>query len=100
MGPSRFQLRPHDSGVGTCHCASSTVMIHTSLSRREMLAALAAAGLGPFAFSRVAFTRIGLQLYTLRRVITQDVDGTLSAVARMGYKEVETAGYANKTPAD
>ena len=65
-----------------------------------MLAAVVAAGFGPFVFPRAAFARIGLQLYTLRRVITQDVDGTLSAVARMGYKEVETAGYANKTPAE
>ncbi len=36
---------------------------------------------------------IGLQLYTLRDVIMKDVKGTLSAVAGMGYKEVETYGY-------
>lgn len=38
---------------------------------------------------------IGLQLYTLRDVIMQDVKGTLSAVAAMGYNEVETFGYNN-----
>ena len=75
-------------------------MIHTSLSRREMLAVLAAAGLGPFALPRAAFGRIGVQLYTVRRLAGQDLDGTLSAIARLGYKEVETAGYYGKTPAD
>jgi sugar phosphate isomerase/epimerase len=75
-------------------------MIHASLSRREMLAAIAAAGFGRWARSNAAFARIGLQLYTLRRLITQDLDGTLSAVARMGYSEVETAGYGSKTPAE
>lgn len=38
---------------------------------------------------------IGLQLYTLRDVIMQDVKGTLSSVAAMGYNEVETFGYNN-----
>ena len=33
---------------------------------------------------------IGLQLYTLRDVIMSDVKGTLSAIASMGYTEVET----------
>ena len=75
-------------------------MIHTSLSRRELLAALAVAGVGPFALPRAALSRIGVQLYTLRRLAGQDLDGTLSAVAKLGYKEVETAGYYNKTPAD
>ena len=36
---------------------------------------------------------IGLQLYTLRDVIMSDVKGTLSAIASMGYTEVETYGY-------
>ncbi len=36
---------------------------------------------------------IGLQLYTLRQVIMKDVKGTLSAVAEMGYTQVETYGY-------
>lgn len=37
----------------------------------------------------------GLQLYTLRDVIMGDVKGTLSAVAAMGYNEVETFGYGD-----
>ncbi len=38
---------------------------------------------------------IGLQLYTLRDVIMNDVKGTLKAIADMGYTEVETYGYAD-----
>jgi sugar phosphate isomerase/epimerase len=75
-------------------------MNYTSLSRRELLAALAAAGLGPFVIPRAEFKRIGLQLYTLRRLAGQDLDGTLAGVAKVGYKEVETHTYYGKTPAD
>lgn len=40
---------------------------------------------------------IGLQLYTLRREMAQDFDGTLSRVAELGYQEVEFAGYFDKS---
>ncbi|MVN75218.1 TIM barrel protein [Hymenobacter sp. HMF4947] len=39
---------------------------------------------------------VGLQLYTLREYIGQDVKGVLAKVARAGYKEVETYGYSPK----
>jgi len=35
---------------------------------------------------------IGLQLYTVRSVMTSDPDGTLAAIAAIGYEEVELAG--------
>ena len=38
--------------------------------------------------------KIGLQLYTLRDTIGQDPKGVLQKVARFGYKEIETYGYA------
>lgn len=38
---------------------------------------------------------IGLQLYTLRDVIMNDVKGTLDKVASWGYTEVETYGYGD-----
>jgi sugar phosphate isomerase/epimerase len=41
---------------------------------------------------------IGLQLYTVRSVIAQDVEGTLRALAGIGYKEVEFAGLYGNTP--
>ncbi|GGD49434.1 sugar phosphate isomerase [Paenibacillus nasutitermitis] len=37
--------------------------------------------------------KIGLQLYTLRDVLSHDFNGTLREVAAMGYEGVEFAGY-------
>lgn len=45
-------------------------------------------------FARPAALKIGLQLYTLRETIGQDVKGMLAKVARAGYTEVETYGYS------
>jgi sugar phosphate isomerase/epimerase len=42
--------------------------------------------------------KIGLQLYTVRKEMEKDVEGTLAKVAGIGYKEVEFAGYFNRTP--
>lgn len=44
-------------------------------------------------------TRIGLQLYTVRDLMGRDVPRTLEKVARVGYREVEFAGYFGETPA-
>lgn len=44
--------------------------------------------------------RIGLQLYTVRREMERDFDGTLARVAAIGYNEVEFAGYFGRSPAD
>ena len=43
--------------------------------------------------------KIGLQLYTLRGEMRRDLPGTLAAVAAIGYREVEFAGYFDRTPA-
>lgn len=40
---------------------------------------------------------VGLQLYTVRQDLAKDFDGTLRQVAAIGYREVEAAGYYNKT---
>jgi sugar phosphate isomerase/epimerase len=42
--------------------------------------------------------RVGLQLYTVRDLMKQDFDGTVAGVAKLGYKEVEFAGYYGKSP--
>lgn len=68
----------------------------------ELLAA-GAAGLGARPSSLVPRppTRlgpIGLQLYTVRDLLKQDFDRTLSRVAAIGYREVEFAGYFDHTP--
>lgn len=48
---------------------------------------------------------IGVQLYTVRDQMDQDLEGTLAKIAEIGYKEVEIAGYADgqyykRTPAE
>ena len=48
---------------------------------------LARAKLGP----------IGIQLYTVRRELAKDVEGTLAKLAAIGYREVEFAGYPEGT---
>ena len=72
-----------------------------AINRREFLSATlttitAASVLG----SRVSFAatqhraeNIGVQLYTVRDAMQQDMDGTLAKVAAIGYKEVELAGF-------
>jgi sugar phosphate isomerase/epimerase len=37
--------------------------------------------------------KMGLQLYTVRAPMKQDVDGTLKQIAALGYEEVETYGF-------
>src|SRR6266699_1269701 len=43
-------------------------------------------------------SKIGLQLYTVRRELEKDFEGTLAKVAALGFSEVEFAGYFNRTP--
>lgn len=42
--------------------------------------------------------RIGVQLYSVRRLMQEDFVGTLEAVAAIGYDEVEFAGYFDREP--
>jgi sugar phosphate isomerase/epimerase len=76
--------------------------------RREFLRSaggLFAAGalLGPSALARTTASRddklgqLGLQLYGVRHLMDQDVEGTIAAVAAIGYREVELAGLHKKT---
>lgn len=41
---------------------------------------------------------IGLQLYTVRSLMQDDLEGTLASVAEIGYREVEFAGYFDRDP--
>jgi sugar phosphate isomerase/epimerase len=72
--------------------------------RRTFLATLGAAAVAIAASrpatpaSRRKLKRVGLQLYTLRDQMEKDLPGTLERVARIGYKEVEFAGYFGRSP--
>jgi sugar phosphate isomerase/epimerase len=41
---------------------------------------------------------LGVQLYTVRSLMAEDVPGTLEAVSRIGYREVEFAGLFDTSP--
>lgn len=41
---------------------------------------------------------VALQLYTVRDPLAKDVPGTLRAVADIGYREVELAGFGDRSP--
>jgi sugar phosphate isomerase/epimerase len=56
-----------------------------------------ASGLAQASQSR-RIERIGMQLYTVRAEMAKDFDGTLARVAALGFKEVEFAGYFDRTP--
>jgi sugar phosphate isomerase/epimerase len=77
------------------------------MNRRKLLLATLAAGAVPLvqnaAAAAAAVPRIprpGIQLYTVRSEMQRDFRGTLAALARMGYREVEFAGYFEQKPAD
>jgi sugar phosphate isomerase/epimerase len=76
-----------------------------SFSRREFArlsaAAVAATAAAPhFAAAAEIKSPVGLQLYSVRELLPKDFDGTLAKVATLGYKNVEAAGYYNKTAAE
>ena len=68
----------------------------------SVTAALAAAGISPSLIPHLSsrIQLIGLQLYTVRNLMKTDFEGTLTKVAEIGYREVEFAGYYNRTPAE
>jgi sugar phosphate isomerase/epimerase len=43
-------------------------------------------------------SKVGVQLYTVRDQMKNDLEGTIASIAALGYKEVEFAGYYNRTP--
>src|ERR1044071_3790947 len=66
---------------------------------------LGAAGLSLYnpsalAAGRRKLSRLGMPLYTVRRELEKDFEGTLKQVAALGYKEVEFAGYFKHKPAE
>lgn len=77
-------------------------------SRRSFLATLGTAAVGaairPVTGSAGAVTSrsidsVGVQLYTVRTEMQRDLEGTLARVAAIGYREVEFAGYFDRSPA-
>ncbi|MGH2626039.1 MAG: sugar phosphate isomerase/epimerase family protein [Anaerolineales bacterium] len=78
------------------------------MRRREFVGAIGAVGAGfipPLPVCAPAPDRrrspsIGLELYTVRSLMAKDVEGTLAAVAEIGYREVEFAGEFGRSPGE
>lgn len=82
------------------------------IDRRDFLRTLGAGALGAAGVAESACTRrtaasgtrrierIGVQLYTLRNEMAGDFEATLARVAAIGFKEVEFAGYYDRSPAE
>ncbi len=85
----------------------------SALSRRDFLAALGGTalaggtliGAGPLAAEHLAglgrsrrYEGVGIQLYTVRSMMSEDVTATLAAIAGIGYTEVEFAGLFDTSP--
>ena len=80
-------------------------MNRESLNRREFLQRAGAGSAALLGVSGITIhespeqlSRIGVQLYTVRNQMRDSVEKTLEQVARIGYKEVEFAGYFGRTP--
>lgn len=71
-----------------------------SLAALSTLPYLAACGKEEDAVPGRRLEKIGIQLYTVRDQMADDVPGTLQRLAEIGYKEVEFAGYFDHPAAD
>ena len=73
------------------------------LNRREfvgsVVAGAAAIALEPELFAKGADRPLGVQLYTVRSIIQNDLAGTLAAIRKIGYRTVETFVAEYKMPA-
>jgi len=79
------------------------------MNRRDFAVLAAAAGAGTVLPRRLGAVNtggsparlgpLGVQLYTVRTLMARDFEGTIARVARVGYREVEFAGYFDRTPA-
>ena len=76
----------------------------SAVTRREFLGAVGALGvtigLGTASLAQTASGKkipVGLQLYSVRDQCQKDLPGTVTAVAKIGYKGVEFAGYYGRS---
>jgi len=75
----------------------------TAMGRREFVAGLGAVALAGAARLRAAgrgLDAIGVQLYTVRDLLGGDFYGTIGALAEIGFRELEFAGYYDHDPAE
>jgi len=76
--------------------------MHNTVNRRTVLQGAAALALtcgARVGLAAPAAPPLGIQLYTLREPLAKDFKGTLMALQKIGYRQVETAGLLNQDPA-
>lgn len=76
--------------------------MRSGLNRRIFLGGLGVAAMRAMSGMAGAarLQTIGLQLYTVRHDLERDFEGTLAQVAKVGFREVETAGFFGRSPKD
>ena len=81
-------------------------IITAKQTRRQFVRSSSAAAIGGAlalhagsAFATPLGLPLGLQLYSVREMLAKDYEGTLKQVASLGYREVEAAGFYNRSPA-
>ena len=74
-------------------------------TRRQFLLTSSAAAVGgalalqaPRAYASPLGLPLGIQLYSVREMLKTDYAGTLQKLAALGYKQVEAAGFYDKSP--
>src|ERR1700683_2907271 len=77
------------------------------VSRRKVLKTAAASVAGaalwnsaPWLMANPLGLPIGLQLYSVRDLVAKDYEGTLRQLRAIGYREVEGAGFFNRSASD
>lgn len=80
-------------------------MLNRRTFLRQVACSTAGAAAGALALNSMTtpaqaakLSKIGVQLYTVRSEMAKDFDGSLKKIAELGFKEVEFAGYYNRTP--
>lgn len=92
---------PVCGGLGACAMPTRPRDWTGTVSRRGFLAALvtlASPWPGGDTAMAARLAPIGVQLYTVRTLLERDFEGTLAALAAIGFREVEFAGYHGRTP--
>ncbi len=75
-------------------------------TRRTVIGGLAAfpscagAASSPKSFFAAHNLPIGIQLYVLDGLLDADLEGSLKALSHIGYREVESAGFAGRSPVE
>jgi sugar phosphate isomerase/epimerase len=65
---------------------------------RQAGAATVAALAGSHVFARSGSYPIGVQMYAIQSALVKDFDGTLQALRKIGYRQVEPTGMLGRTP--